>query len=156
MSGYTREWQRAYVGPDLTETDDFAPSDPEVRDEAVAAYEAEVEAAEEHEESLERPEVAVSPTLSALEPNTAQVGGPDVVMSCIGTGFVPDSKIFFNGGEEPTTFVDETEVTTVVKPSTASGPWTVPVHVRNPNGEVTVPQNFTFTEVPQQYRRRLT
>lgn len=48
-----------------------------------------------------------------------------------GSGFTSESVIYFNGGAEPTTLVSDTVVTTIVKPSTASGPWTVPVWVQN-------------------------
>jgi IPT/TIG domain len=75
------------------------------------------------------------------------VGGADVTMSVIGSGFTAESKIYFNGGEEPTTLVSPTEVTTVVKPSTASGPWTLPVWVQN-GSEQSNTLNFSFSEPP--------
>jgi hypothetical protein len=59
------------------------------------------------------------------------LGSADVVMKVNGTNFTVNSKIVFNGGEEPTTFVSATEVRTTVKPSTASMAVSVPVWVRN-------------------------
>lgn len=86
----------------------------------------------------------VPPTVTALEPNTADVGGPDLTLHVRGTGFTAATVILFNGGEEPTEYVSVTEVTTVVRPSTASGPWSVPVTVVGAD-PATAP-HFQFTE----------
>jgi len=81
--------------------------------------------------------------LTSLSPNTAVSGSADVVMSCIGVGFTPDTVIKFGDYDEPTTFVSPTEVTTGVKPSLFA-PAAVPVLVRN--GDVSSePLDFTFT-----------
>lgn len=85
------------------------------------------------------------PTLASLEPATAEIGSADVLLHAIGTGFEDGCSIVFNGGEEPTTFVSATEVTTVVKPSLATGPWTLPVYVRGITG-ATNSLDFSFTE----------
>jgi len=85
--------------------------------------------------------------LTSLSPNTAVSGSADVVMSCIGTGFTPNTVIKFGDYDEPTTFVSPTEVTTGVKPSLFQ-PAAVPVSVR----EATVSSeslDFTFT-APEQ------
>ncbi len=50
----------------------------------------------------------------------------------------------FNGGEEPTEFVSDVLLTTVVKPSTATTEGAFPVLVRQ-GGFDTAPQSFTFT-----------
>lgn len=86
------------------------------------------------------------PLLTMLTPNTAEVGSEDVEMHVEGEGFTDGAVIVFNGGDEPTVFVDDTEVTTIVRPVTASGPWTVPVYVRNPDGAHSASLDFTFTE----------
>lgn len=91
-----------------------------------------------------------APVLDTIEPATAVVGADDVVLRAIGSGFDDATVIVFNGGEEPTEFVSDSEVTTIVKPSTASGPWTVPVLVRNVDGD-SDPIDFAFTEpVPEE------
>jgi hypothetical protein len=95
---------------------------------------------------LQREETS-PPTLQALDPATAEVGGEDVTLRCLGSGFTADSKILFNSGEEPTTLVNPTELTTIVKPSTASGPWAVPV-VIDTLGTQTQPLTFQFTDKP--------
>jgi hypothetical protein len=63
-----------------------------------------------------------------------------------GGGFTEESVIVWNGGDEPTTYVSKSALTTGVKPSTASGPITIPVTVRN--GELTAAEtvDFSFTE----------
>jgi hypothetical protein len=81
-------------------------------------------------------------TVTSIDPTTAEIGAADITLRVLGTGFNEQSVILFNNGEEPTTFVSVTEVTTTVKPSTASGPWTVPVGVKDATGTA----DFTFTE----------
>lgn len=91
------------------------------------------------------PALLVVPTVASIDPATAEVGSADVTLHVHGTGFSEYSVIVFNGGAEATTFVDETELTTLVEPSTASGPWTVPVQVRN-GVQTSEPVDFEFTE----------
>jgi len=85
------------------------------------------------------------PTLSGIDPATAVVGDADLTMTATGTGFTTDSRINFNGGDEPTEFLSETQLTTIVKPSTA---WhegaTVPVLVRTGEWK-SAAYDFTFT-----------
>jgi len=91
------------------------------------------------------PEPPAAPTLDSLSPATAVSGdAADIVMSCIGTGFTPDSIIVFNGYIEPTTFVSDTEVTTGVKPSLFAVPAVCPVEVHT-GSQVAGPIDFTFT-----------
>lgn len=88
------------------------------------------------------------PTIISVTPNTAEIGSADVTMVVEGTNFTQtDSVILFNGGVEPTTFIDETHVSTVVKPSLASMPIEVPVHVRNID-QMSNPGTFAFTAPP--------
>lgn len=87
----------------------------------------------------------LAPVINSLVPDTAEVGGPDIVMVVDGTGFTPNSVIVWSGSDEATTVLDAERVSTTVKPSTASGPWPIPVAVRN--GEnVSNELTFTFTE----------
>jgi len=85
------------------------------------------------------------PILESISPNTAVIGGPDITMTASGIGFTESSVISFNGGEEPTTFVDGGRVTTIVKPSTATTPGSYPVTVAN-GDKVSGEASFTFTE----------
>jgi len=89
---------------------------------------------------------AVTPTLASISPNTAVKGGADLTMTCTGTGYVAGvTRIVFNGGDEPTTFISATQVSTVVKPSTVTVAGAYPVLVRNGAQISTTPRTFTFT-----------
>jgi hypothetical protein len=83
------------------------------------------------------------PILSQVQPAVAVIGGADLILQCIGSNFTPAAYITFNGGQEPTEWVSDTEVTTIVKPSTATTPGEYPVTVVTPFGE-TEPQLFEF------------
>jgi hypothetical protein len=97
--------------------------------------------------SINEPPVLPSmeaPTLTNIDPDTAMIGGPDITMTVTGSNFTPASSITFNGGLETTVFVDRDELTTIVKPSTATTPGTYPVTVVDGDRE-TVAAGFTFT-----------
>ena len=89
--------------------------------------------------------VTAKPTLASLSPSTAVHGGADFTLNCIGTGFTNTCVIVFNGGEEPTTFVSPTSVTTGVKPSLVSAAIVVPVQVVKGGALGSEVRNFTFT-----------
>lgn len=91
---------------------------------------------------------AARPVLTSLDPDTATLGDPDVTLRCLGSGFNVDSVIVFNGGDELTTFVSDSEVTTIVRPSTASVAGSYPVLVRNIDDQETGSLDFTFTAAP--------
>jgi hypothetical protein len=84
-------------------------------------------------------------TLTALEPNTCELNGPDVTMVCVGNNFTESSVIYFAGQPEPIVFIDAQHISTVI---TASLPWgavTVDVSVQEGSSQTT-PLPFTFTE----------
>lgn len=86
------------------------------------------------------------PTLTALEPDTASITDADFNGHIRGTGFTPQTVIVWNGVDEPTTFVDSTDVWTLVKPSVVTAPTVLDVTVRNGSGpEVDPPLEFTWT-----------
>lgn len=86
------------------------------------------------------------PEITSLTPNSAEVGDPSFLLHVHGKGFTSLSKIVFNGGEEPTTFVSATELTTTVNMSTVGAPVTVPVAVLSEDGVLSAFSNFTFTD----------
>jgi PKD repeat protein len=90
--------------------------------------------------------VEPAPVVSSLEPNAAKVGDPDFTLNVVGEGFDADTVIVWNHADEPTTLVDDTIVTTIVKPSTALGPCVLPVQVRSGTGVLSGSVDFTFTE----------
>lgn len=85
-----------------------------------------------------------APRITTLMPNTAEVGAPDLTVTVSGSGFTEGTVIVGNGSDLPTTFVSKSALTAVIKPSTASGPVTIPITVRT--GELTSAEavNFTF------------
>jgi hypothetical protein len=85
----------------------------------------------------------VSPTLTALTPNTAVVGAADLTLVATGTDFTENSVIVFGGAEETTTFTDATSISCVIEPSSAVA-GAVPVLVRTSTLE-SAPLDFTFT-----------
>ena len=84
-------------------------------------------------------------SIDKLEPSSAEIGGVDVGMTVTGTGFAPTSKIVFNGGEEVTNVISDTECSTTVKPSLAQAAVDVPVLVRTDMGTSNT-LTFSFTE----------
>jgi IPT/TIG domain len=85
----------------------------------------------------------------SLTPSQATIGDPDVEMHVAGEGFTSACVITFNGGDEPTTFKSDTELTTIVKPSTATTPGSYPVTVKR-GAEESEPLGFTFLEQDEQ------
>jgi len=95
----------------------------------------------------DRPELPppTAPVVNSLSPSSAPSGDPlDFQMVVNGTGFNEASVIVFNGYDEPTTFIDDTQVSTGVKPSLFVVPAEVPCSVRNgsKNSNQVI---FTFT-----------
>jgi hypothetical protein len=95
-----------------------------------------------------------APVIESLSPNVLTVPGIDTVLSVIGTGFTEESVINWNGGDEVTEFVDEEELTTIVRPSTVQAPlpFELDVYVKNGTAKSNIVK-FTFTEVTATRRR---
>jgi hypothetical protein len=86
-----------------------------------------------------------APVITSLVPDTVALGQPSFTVRVLGTGFMAESVIVWNGGDEVTTYVSATEVTTGVNMDTASAAVSVSVAVRN--GEALSNEwFFTFTE----------
>ena len=87
-------------------------------------------------------------TLTSLSPPTASIRGVNFTISVHGNNFDPSAVIVWGlgvgGGDEPTTFVSDTELTTGVVPSVVSSPTTIPVQVRQ-NGVLSDPLDFVWT-----------
>ena len=90
-----------------------------------------------------------APTLTAVTPNNALVGGPAVTVTATGTGFVPASTLDYNGVPLPTAFVSSTELTAVLPAAdlAAAGAALVTVVSPAPGGGATVPQTFTVNTI---------
>jgi len=89
------------------------------------------------------PPEPVAPVLASLDPAHGQIGGPDVEMSCVGTGFTTTSVIMFAGNPEPIRYYGPESISTMIRMSLGWGEGPVPVTVKN--GELeTAPLEFTF------------
>jgi hypothetical protein len=90
-------------------------------------------------------EVEYELSVTELEPESAEVGDESFTLTVRGTGFGPDSKIVFNGYEEPTTFVSPQELTTGVNMAVWTGPSEpLPVKVRTGYGDDSNEMMFQF------------
>jgi hypothetical protein len=84
-------------------------------------------------------------SVTELEPEFAEIGDESFTLIVRGTGFGPDSKIVFNGYEEPTTFVSPQELTTGVNMDVWAGPSEpLPVKVRTGFGDDSNEVMFQF------------
>ena len=88
--------------------------------------------------------VVDAPTITDLEPSSVALGDPDVDLVVTGTGFTEISRIVFDGHDEPTKLLSETEVSTGVKPSLFTEAKDIGVAVRN-GSMVSSTLPFTFT-----------
>lgn len=86
----------------------------------------------------------LTPEITSLSPATAVIGDEPFDIHVHGTGFVPGAKIIFNGYEEPTTFVSETELTTGINMPLWEAPVVVAVQVSNTEGVMSNPMMFEF------------
>lgn len=95
------------------------------------------------------------PTLTSISPDSKVSHMPSFTLTAIGTDFVSDSRIVFNGIEKLTNYESSTELTCEINSEEiATGPATIPVLVRNPsNGSgdsdiinFIVTNNYTFNE----------
>jgi hypothetical protein len=92
-----------------------------------------------------------TPVLNSINPNTAVIGGANLTMTASGSKYLSSaqapnfvSKIIFNGGVEPTTYISDTQVSTGVSPATAGTPGSYPVEVSN-GGFKSASRPFSFT-----------
>jgi len=86
------------------------------------------------------------PTVTSLEPNTTPIGVPSFDIHVKGTNFTEGSVIVFNGFDEPTTFVSETELTTGINMDVWTAPSApLPVGVRGEDDALSNTMDFTFT-----------
>lgn len=93
------------------------------------------------------------PEVTSLNPSTVVLGSPSFDVHVVGKGFTPTSVIVFNGFEEPTTFVSETDVSTGVNMDVWAAPAICPVGVAN-DGVMSNTMDFSFTDSVQTQARK--
>ena len=91
---------------------------------------------------------AVTPTISALDPDTCAIGDQDFDLHVTGENFTGASIIYFAGHDEPTTLNEDGTVSTGVNMAMWHGPDTVNVYVRNGTLHSNALE-FTFTEAAE-------
>ena len=101
-----------------------------------------------HEEGAAVTPQTGTPVITALQPAQMALESPSFTLHVQGSGFQDGSVIVWNGGDEATTFVSATELTTEVDMSTAGTATTLPVQVRNPDATASNTVDFTFTAAP--------
>ena len=86
-----------------------------------------------------------APAISSVNPFFARAGGSSFTLTVIGSGFVGDSVVYWNGIALMTTYVSPTELTAIVPGSDIAsvGPNTVTVGSPGPGGGATAPVNFS-------------
>jgi hypothetical protein len=87
---------------------------------------------------------AHAPTITSLEPATAESGSEDFTLYVTGENFTGDTILVFGDQDEPTTLNEDGTVSTIVKPSIFA-PAAVPVAVRNGPAR-SAPVDFIFTD----------
>jgi uncharacterized protein (TIGR03437 family) len=92
---------------------------------------------------------ANGPKISGVTPDSANAGSPDVVITVNGSNFNSGSKVFFNGVELATTFVNDTQLTATIPASAlaTAGTGTITVVTPNPGGGASNGVPFTVNNV---------
>ena len=85
-----------------------------------------------------------APTLTSLTPSSATAGGPAFTLTANGTSFVTGATVLWNGAARTTTFVSSTQLTASIPASDLAAAGSVPVTVRNPDGQTSAARTFTI------------
>lgn len=87
-----------------------------------------------------------APTLTGINPSSANAGAAAFVLTATGTSFVASSKVRWNGQDLSTTFVSATQLTAQVTANliATAGTAQVTVFTPTPGGGVTTALNFTI------------
>jgi hypothetical protein len=88
---------------------------------------------------------APPPTLTALNPTSATLGGPAFTLTANGTNFVSGSTMFWNGTVLTTAFVSAAQLTASVPASLIASSGSSSITVMNPGGAMS--NSLTFTIV---------
>ncbi len=88
-----------------------------------------------------------APTLTSLDPSSADEGGPDLTLHVLGSGFVASSTVLWNGNPLTTTYVSPSELDAAVPAADIVSVGTASVSVTNPdlNGDGGTSNSLTFT-----------
>jgi photosystem II stability/assembly factor-like uncharacterized protein len=74
-----------------------------------------------------------TPTLSSITPQNVRAGSSAFVLTVRGTSFTPAARIYWNGIAQPTTYIDETQLTTTISASDVLISKEVPIFIGYPS-----------------------
>jgi len=86
-----------------------------------------------------------TPTLSSINPSSANSGDPAFTLTANGTGFLNGATVYFNGALLVTTFVSSTQLTATVPTADIPLPATVQVNVQNAQPSCCFSNSLNFT-----------
>ncbi len=87
----------------------------------------------------------LAPSLANISPPFMPAGSSAFVLSVTGANFVPGSTLVWGGVDEPTTFVDGSDLTAAIPASAVAAIGSSAVTVRNPGGSLTSATSFSIT-----------
>lgn len=87
-------------------------------------------------------------TLKSLSPASVTVGSSGFSLTVTGTGFTPQSAVFWNGNPQPTTFVSATQITTTIPASDIAVTGSDSISVNDPTYGTSSSQTFTVAPTP--------
>jgi uncharacterized protein (TIGR03437 family) len=86
--------------------------------------------------------------LLSLTPQSAVSGGPAFTLAVFGSGFLPTSKVLWNGTQLDTTYIRATDLTASVPASLIAAPGTIQVSIANPGAADSIGMNFKIDTAP--------
>jgi hypothetical protein len=87
-----------------------------------------------------------------INPNEFPAGYPSTGATVSGAGFQDGAVVVFDGADMATDFISDNQLNFML-PSEGASVGTVPVVVRNPGGELTAEESFTFIDDPMAARQ---
>ncbi|HEX8170602.1 MAG TPA: discoidin domain-containing protein [Thermoanaerobaculia bacterium] len=96
------------------------------------------------------PPAEPAPTLSAITPATAGVGGPAFTLTASGANFAPEAVVTLNGQQRPTTVIDSRRATAAISAADLQTAGVYAVNIVNPapGGGASAALTFTVTNPP--------
>ena len=86
----------------------------------------------------------LAPTGTTLTPSSTTAGGAAFTLTVDGTNFVAGTSVLWNGTSRATTFVSGTRVTAAIAAADVATAGSVPVSVKNPDGQTSNALTFTI------------
>ena len=96
------------------------------------------------------PQPNPAPVLSGISPVSATAGGSGLTLTVTGSGFVPGSKVRWDGADRATTYLSSTQLTASIPSSdiATAGTRSVTVFTAAPGGGTSGARTFTISQAP--------